>query len=424
MNTLIRLFIFVVLFGAIMSYLFLKPLFFGTSDETLDELEKKFFLNNTTMVYNEQSEFRDKAVTEYKLVLSNLMGSFKSDSIFRTQIQDKIDSKYLIPKVSTTTAIPLNNYTDNIYFLVGYDTLFITHSIDKSKIDLLVSKKQNLNLENILRYQDCYSITKKAKLHLRLIPTVLSFAGLIIVFFLISFIVSINDENKKETKLSKILKKLSSRISSLLSDNKVNEEFKDLSLEEVKEIYSKRLKDIQEKLSKIDGDNLEYFIIENLATQAESKMKEVASRSNLMLGFGLVMAFVGVVIFYFTLPNNSMLGTNTEVSKIILLSIRPTLILLFIEGISWYLLNQHKNLQADYKYYHAVYNKKLNYLASFKLMKKDEENKKLWQKLLPLLFINEEIQDAVDVKNDNNTEESGLAKSTFKTLLDKILDKF
>ena len=79
------------------------------------------------------------------------------------------------------------------------------------------------------------------------------------------------------------------------------------------------------------------------------------------------MAFIGVMVFYTSLPAME----KPDISIYLTQSIRPTGALLFIEAIAWFLLNQYRALIEDYKSFHRMYLKRANYLISFRTLAKD-----------------------------------------------------
>jgi hypothetical protein len=135
--------------------------------------------------------------------------------------------------------------------------------------------------------------------------------------------------------------------------------------------------------------------------------RELYSRSSLMLAGGVVMAFVGVGVFYVSLsqtqydssavyalggapfgglglgagfgggypygPSGGAGAGAVEIQKMQFWvyaqrAIRPTFVLLFIEGISWFLLRQYRALIEDYKAFHRMYLKRANYLIALKIL--------------------------------------------------------
>ena len=91
-------------------------------------------------------------------------------------------------------------------------------------------------------------------------------------------------------------------------------------------------------------------------------------RSTLLLAGGIVMAFIGVSIFYVTLPETQ----KDEVLMAYLPKVvRPTGVLIFVEAIAWFLLRQYRALVEDYKWFYRLYLKRANYLAALRILQKD-----------------------------------------------------
>ena len=80
------------------------------------------------------------------------------------------------------------------------------------------------------------------------------------------------------------------------------------------------------------------------------------------------MAFIGVSIFYVTLPETQ----KDEVLMAYLPKVvRPTGVLIFVEAIAWFLLRQYRALVEDYKWFYRLYLKRANYLAALRILQKD-----------------------------------------------------
>jgi hypothetical protein len=100
-------------------------------------------------------------------------------------------------------------------------------------------------------------------------------------------------------------------------------------------------------------------------------MLELNSRSLYLLSFGILMAFIGMGIFYITLPQTNSIN---DINSFILSIIKPLFILLFIEAIAWFLLKQYRNLMEDFKHFYKIYLKRSNYKLSYYLLKKINDN--------------------------------------------------
>lgn len=89
------------------------------------------------------------------------------------------------------------------------------------------------------------------------------------------------------------------------------------------------------------------------------------ARSTLLLTGGIIMAFIGVAIFYVTLPETK--GEETLATywpKVV----RPTGVLVFVEAIAWFLLRQYRSLVEDYKWFYRLYLKRSNFLAASRVL--------------------------------------------------------
>lgn len=374
-------------------------------------------------MFNEQLTFRNKAIAEYQNNVKSLNGKNNEiDSVFNNLIRTKIGVRYLIPRTTSSFSVSLDNQSLDPAYLVGYDSLKIQYTIDEDKINSLINT-QTFNIksfEEILRYQDYIKISKSTTFHLKLVGVVITLAILVFLYFLFIFI-DISDDKKESTYWQR------SFITKLLGDigkQKVKkdelEKVEDLTLRsEMEKSNSTTLEEIEKNVNKHIEANSEYYIIQNLSVKAEQKLKEVGSRSNLMLISGLIMSFVGVIIFYLTIPVS--LGNSIDFIKILSLTIRPTFILLFVQAISWYLLKQHKSALTEYKYYHSIYNKKLNYLASYRLIQNEKEENSELKKLLPLMLLSEEIKNFAEEKDDDKIVET--SKSLLESLIDKVMKK-
>jgi len=100
---------------------------------------------------------------------------------------------------------------------------------------------------------------------------------------------------------------------------------------------------------------------------AANRADALFGRSTLLLAGGIVMSFIGVSIFYVTLPDTQNEPILTYLSKVV----RPTGVLIFVEAIAWFLLRQYRALVEDYKWFYRLYLKRANYLAALRILQKD-----------------------------------------------------
>lgn len=151
-------------------------------------------------------------------------------------------------------------------------------------------------------------------------------------------------------------------------------------------VFLKKLvKQIEKNLDTYKFDNILQSVLYVDTIKAEKRSLELYNRSTLMLILGLLIAVVGILIFYFTLPE---FNHNEKATEYIALVIRPTLILLFVQSISIFLLRQYRSLINDYKYFHNEYLKKSKNFVTYQLMQ-NENISEVEMKLIDNLLTNE-----------------------------------
>jgi hypothetical protein len=124
-------------------------------------------------------------------------------------------------------------------------------------------------------------------------------------------------------------------------------------------------REAESRSSTLDKDlDTESFLAAETSA-ALSRANQLNFKSNLMLWAGIIMAFVGVVLFYLTLPQ---LQSGDDRWMYLERGLRPTGILISLEAIAWFFLRQYRALIEDFKWFHRLYLKKSNYLASLKLL--------------------------------------------------------
>jgi hypothetical protein len=145
----------------------------------------------------------------------------------------------------------------------------------------------------------------------------------------------------------------------------------------------------------------QYLVID--VERALGRSEQLFSRSTLLLAGGVVMAFVGVAVFFVSLtevtPVNyasarslapamptaepiSSPPSPTPFERIggwqqLFLTFKSTAMLIFIEAIAWFLLRQYRALIEDYKSFYRYYMRRANYLAALKLALEQTEKTQL-----------------------------------------------
>lgn len=100
---------------------------------------------------------------------------------------------------------------------------------------------------------------------------------------------------------------------------------------------------------------------------AEFRAETLFKRSTYLLTGGVLMAFVGVAVFYATLPEPLR---EESASSYWIRAFRSGGMLIFLEAIAWFLLRQYRSLIEDFKAFHRIYMKRANYLAVITVLDK------------------------------------------------------
>jgi hypothetical protein len=106
----------------------------------------------------------------------------------------------------------------------------------------------------------------------------------------------------------------------------------------------------------------EEFLSEQVRTAA-AIANALYDRSTLLISGGIIMAFVGVGVFYVTVPDTGGVSSLTEYLPRV---VRPTGILIFVEAIAWFLLRQYRVQIEDYKGFYRIYLRRANLLIALK----------------------------------------------------------
>jgi hypothetical protein len=106
----------------------------------------------------------------------------------------------------------------------------------------------------------------------------------------------------------------------------------------------------------------EEFLSDQVQTAA-AIANTLYDRSTLLLSGEIIMAFIGVGVFYVTVPDMTGVGTLTGYIPHV---VRPAGMLLFVEAIAWFLLRQYRVQIEDYKGFYRMYLRRANLLIALK----------------------------------------------------------
>ncbi|MEO1031550.1 MAG: hypothetical protein AAFX55_09100 [Bacteroidota bacterium] len=163
-------------------------------------------------------------------------------------------------------------------------------------------------------------------------------------------------------------------------------------------------KNRNEELNKKDElellKNLPKLILFDLKV-SEDTANELYNRSSILLISGIVMAIVGIVVFSIRIPDIDVTMKDNELTNYLTKAIGPSLMLLFIESVAFFLLRQYRVLIEDFKYFHKLFLKRLNYAQAYHLISQTDIQENIRASLLKILET-----DALNVKlgKDETTE--------------------
>lgn len=93
---------------------------------------------------------------------------------------------------------------------------------------------------------------------------------------------------------------------------------------------------------------------------------ELFYRSTIILIAGIAMAFIGVAVFYFSVKDvRNDIGSGALAIEIL----RPGSMLIFLEAVAWFLLNQYRLHSGEYRQYHVEVSRRTDLLAAMHLAK-------------------------------------------------------
>lgn len=305
--------------------------------ESQEEIDWKFYFDQTQMS-ELKAECVDKFYREFKLLYSYVADSTseqvqKSNKIFYSDFYELANNTQIVGKYPLGDTILLSQLISLKEYTVSakidskeLSKIAIPNTLYNSKLDIY-ERFETYSPKNFITLD--YSVTKQFKYDSAII-------FLIISYFIIWVIwnykaISSNMPFKREYDFSPPHP----------SENK--------------------------KASYVDFLNYDVLLV-------ETKANELYKRSTLMLISGLVMAFVGIIVFYFMLSQQKSIQLENWNTSDIVNFVRPFTMLIFIESIAWFLLRQYRVLINDYKEFYRLFMKRLNYNVAFRFLKDIGQN--------------------------------------------------
>lgn len=359
-----------------------------------------------------ESKFREQISSDLKTLYSdksfNLIDSISNNSKESTAIKNYIVlNKLRNGKKSYQFNIPVEKATTPILELKGIKTTF---KIDFDKLsNIIKASKSNLSEDNI-KYGNYLTTDYVYEKKVRYDYLIIALFILIAVFVFNFYKNRIGLKNKDE---------LIGAIENLQSDKEAIKQAQDIlndetiSKKEI-ELLKKLVMQIEKNLDTYKFDNILQSVLYIDNIKAEKRSLELYNRSTLMLVLGLLIAVVGILVFYFTLPEFNHTKNATEY---IALVIRPTLLLLFVQSISIFLLRQYRSLINDYKYFHNEYLKKSKIFITYQLMQ-NENITEVEMKLIESLLEKDNAAKESTIETENFPQEKFM--DIIKTMAEKV----
>lgn len=142
-----------------------------------------------------------------------------------------------------------------------------------------------------------------------------------------------------------------------------------------------------ENLVKEDDTKINIHVLESYMKKSEKITSNVYSRSNAYLLIGCLIAFAGVLFFYFqsiTLFKDvdKMIDKNLSSWRLFSAYIPRIGTLFFVEAIAFFFLRLHRLSMEEFRYYEAIKRQRENQYAIFKLAEEFKTNADYFDKLV------------------------------------------
>ena len=181
-------------------------------------------------------------------------------------------------------------------------------------------------------------------------------------------------------------------------------------------------KDKSDFLESTDTKNTvkELDIIEIYLKQSQKLSEQVLSRSSAYLLIGCLIAFAGVIFFYF-----QSFYANTTATDFTEFTLRETLprigVLIFVEAIAFFFLKQYKSTMEEFRYYEAIKRQRENQylIANYAISNKDNIDN--FMTIIDKLNLNENPNK---LSKDETTQllENQKISTQESNLIEKVID--
>lgn len=358
----------------------------------------------TFQIRTKEARYRDQILKHIDSIYLDKQISL-IDSISKSSIgNNEIKKLIIINKLKTDiskSSFSIKPQKSSTSFLIELKQLRVIFEIDFTKLTDILNSSSSYFSEDNIKYGNYLKTSYGYEKKLRIDYLVITIFSIIALLVLSHFLRKIGLKNKKEG-LEEFSDKLTQDREYLNEAKKILED-NSVSHEEIQHLKALIL-GIETNLANYNFDKIIDSILYKDLQKSEKKALELYSRSTLMLILGLLVAVAGIFVFYFTLPDFSDIKNATEY---IALTIRPAIILIFIQSISFYLLRQYRSLINDYKYFNNEYLKKSKIFIAHQLMQNENINEneiKLINSLLSKEPVELKEDAAINMPNDRVME--------------------
>lgn len=398
--------------------MFITSVIFTFSSNAESETRNMAILNDESIqsTFNiEELRFRDEIVRKFdtlNIKYKKIIDSIRIIAIERDYFEYMILKNIVNANLERHINLPIPDALIKLNFYKPH-TVYAHYFLNKERLNtILIGQSDFDKIRDLLKFGDYISKKTSVGSNLRWDFIIVM---LIILVLLISsgrILKNIFREKKDDDKVN-IKEKIEDSKKDILEIKESNNFIVSYS--------EKKLNELDEKINSLFRGDSNYVLLKHEAEKAEIKSKEIFQRSTLMLILGLGVSLIGATGFFFALPE---FKDEITWEKYIVKSIRPALILIFIQSVSIYLLKQYRMLLEDFKYFRSIYERRANYLVSHQILKNnelsDDKNLKLIDEILKKEDKDSNNKDA-KASSESNEDESS---SKIIDAVSKVIEKF
>lgn len=149
----------------------------------------------------------------------------------------------------------------------------------------------------------------------------------------------------------------------------------------------------ESKIEPTEKNIEELHLLDIYLRKSQNVADKIYSRGGAYLLIGCLIAFAGVLFFYFQSINlhNTIKITDKDFdySKLLLEYLPRIGTLIFVEAIAFFFLRQYRQTMEEFRYYEAIKRQRENQYAIFKLVNEYKDKPEIFDKLISYCSFNE-----------------------------------